>query len=90
MYDYKQKSGAQKRKGKISKTRKTTHKIDIFFVKKATSSEQFKDAADFSLQYKASTAAETPSESEITPHSAKPLDIYQPDVTEFYGPPAEI
>ena len=50
MYDYKRKSGAQKRKGKIYMTRKTTDKIDIFFVKKATSSEQFKYAADFGLQ----------------------------------------
>ena len=91
MYDYKHQRGAQKkRKGKIFKIRKTTHKIDIFFVKKAVSSEQFKDAVDFGLQYRASTAAETPSEFKITPHSAKLFDLYQPDETEFDGPPAKV
>ena len=70
--------------------RKTTHKIDTSFVKKATSSEQVKDAADFGLQDKAPTEREAPSESEFTPHSTKPLDLSQPDGTEFDGPPAKV
>lgn len=93
MFAYKHKSGAQKRQDKketISKIRKTTHKIDTIFAKKATSSEQVKDAADFGLQDKVSTAAETPSESEITFHSAVPLDLSQPDETKFDGPPAKV
>ena len=94
MSDYKHKSGAQKRKEKkeaISKIKKTTHKIDTFFAKKATdtSSEQVKDAADFGLQDKASTVAEKP-ESEIIPHSAEPLDLSQPNESEFDGPPAKV
>ena len=93
MSDYKHKSGAQKIKDKketISKIRKTTHKINTFFAKKGTFSDQVKDATDFCLQDKASTGAKTHSESEITPHSAEPLDLSQPDETEFDEPPAGV
>ena len=74
----------------ISKKSKTTHKIDTFFAKKAISSEEVKVAADFGLQDKASTVAEAPSESKITSHSAKLLDLSQPDESEFDGPPAKV
>ena len=53
----------------------------FFFAKKATSSEQVKDATDFGLQE---------SESEITPHSAEPLGLSQPDEIEFDEPPAKV
>ena len=69
----------KREKETISKKRKTTHYIDTFFAKKATTSEQVKDAADFGLQDKASTVEEAPSESKITPHSAEPLDLFQTD-----------
>ena len=63
MPDHKHKSGAQKRKEKKKqfqkrkeiqkrkekKKKKTTHNIDTFFAKKATSFEQVKVAADFGL-----------------------------------------
>ena len=93
MSDYKHETGAQKRKEKkerISQIRKTTHKIDTFFVKKATSSEQIKDAADFGIQDTALTAAEAPSEFEIAHYSAEPLDLSYPDKTEFDGSLAEV
>ena len=61
----------KKKKETITKIRKTTHKIDTFFVKKSISSEQVKNATDFGLQDKASTGAEAPSEYEIIPHSAE-------------------
>ena len=86
MSDYKHKR--KEKKETISKIRKITHKIDTFFAKKATSFEQVKDATDFDLQDKASTGLEAPSESEITPHSTEPLELSQPDETEFDGPPA--
>ena len=63
---------------RIPTIRKTTHKIDIFFGKKATFSKELQNAADFGLQDKASTASEACSKSEITPQSAKPLDLSQP------------
>ena len=93
MSDYKHKSGAQKRKEKketISMIKKTTHKIDKFFAKEATSSEQVEDATDFGLQDKASTSAEAPSESEFTSYSVEPLDITHSYETEFDGPPAKV
>ena len=77
-------------KKKEKKKKKTTHNIDTFFAKKATSFEQVKVAADFSLQDKTSTVAEAPSESKITPHSAELLDLSQPDEREFNGPPAKV
>ena len=80
----------KRKRKKISKIRKTTHKINTFFAKKATSSKQHKDAADFGLQDKASTTAEAPSESAIISDSAEPLDFSQPDETEFDGPPAKV
>ena len=55
MSDYKHKSGVQKRKEKkerISKITKTTYKIDTSLRKKATSSEQLKDAVDFAYKTK--------------------------------------
>ena len=104
MPDHKHKSGAQKRKEKKNqfqnrkeiqkrkekKKKKTTHSIDTFFAKKATSFEQVKVAADFGLQDKASTVAEAPSESKITPHSDELLDLSQPVESEFNGPPAKV
>ena len=104
MPDHKHKSGAQKRKEKKKqfqkrkeiqkrkekKKKKTTHNINTFFAKKATSFEQVKVAADFGLQDKASTVAEAPSESKITPHSAELLDLSQPVESEFNGPPGKV
>ena len=80
----------KKEKKQFTRKRMTTHKIDIFFAKKATSSEEVKNAADFGLQDKASTVAEAPSESKITSHSAKLLDLSQPDESEFDGSPAKV
>ena len=80
----------ERRKRKEKKKKKTTHIIDTFFAKKATSFEQVKVAADFGLQDKASTVAEAPSESKITPHSDKLLDLSQPVESEFNGPPAKV
>ena len=76
----------KREKGKISKMRKPTDKIDTFFGKKARSSQQLKDAADFGLQGKASIAAKALSEFESTPHSVEPLDLCQLYETEFDAP----
>ena len=89
MSHYKHKSGAQKRKKTISKKRKRTRKIDIFFAKKATSSEPVKVATVYGLQNKASSVTEALSESKITPRSAKALDLSQPDESEFNGASAK-
>ena len=89
---YKHKSGVQKRKEKkerIYKIRKKTYEIDTVLAKKSSSSEQIKDSAGFGLQDKASTTAEVP-QSEITSHSAEPLDLTQPDETKFDGPLAKV
>ena len=91
--DYKDKSGAQKRKEEketISKIRKTTHKIDPFFCCESYILSASQRSADFGLQDKASTVAEAPSESEITPHCAEPLDLSQPEETGLNGPSAKV
>ena len=80
----------EKRKETIYKKRQTTHKLDTFFAKKATSFEQVKVAADFGLQDKASTVAEAPSAFKITLHFTVPLDLSQPDESEFDEPPAKV